>query len=160
MPEGEKNKNYQQFSLPQSASLTAPSPEGALLVHPPNRTINRNLTFIRYHARIYLYEEASIAFLEGLHMIWKEMTAPYKILRVISMIFFAICTCLFAYEIAEWTGAVAHWETGSIIFDFLIGIVPILEGIIELKKSRGSGILWIFFGSLKLVGEAFFLILL
>ena len=76
------------------------------------------------------------------------------------MIFFAICTCLFAYEIAEWTGAVAHWETGSIIFDFLIGIVPILEGIIELKKSRGSGILWIFFGSLKLVGEAFFLILL
>ena len=79
VPEGEKNKNYQQFSLPQSASLTAPSSEGALLVHPPNRTINRNLTFIRYHARIYLYEEASIAFLEGLRMKWKEMTAPYRI---------------------------------------------------------------------------------
>ena len=93
-------------------------------------------------------------------MKWKEMTAPYKILRVISMVFCAIGMCLLAYEIAEWTGAVAHWETGSIIFDFLIGIVPILEGIIELKWRRDFGILWIFFGSLKLVGEAFFLILL
>ena len=86
-------------------------------------------------------------------MKWKEMTAPYKILRVIFLICFAIGTGIFAYEIAGWCGAVAPWETGSIILDFLIGILIILEGTIELKKSRGSGILLIFCGSLKLVLE-------
>ena len=86
-------------------------------------------------------------------MKWKEMTTPYKILRVIFLICFAIGTGFFAYEIAGWCGAVAPWETGSIILDFLIGIVLILEGIIELKKSQGFGITGILLGSFKLVLE-------
>ena len=36
--EGEKDKKYQRFSLPQSAALTAPSSEGAMIGTPIKHT--------------------------------------------------------------------------------------------------------------------------
>lgn len=89
-------------------------------------------------------------------MKWKEMSTPFKILRVIFYLCFAAAACLFAYEVAGWFNAVKPWETGSDILDVLSGVLLILEGVNKLQKDRGFALTWIILGSLKIVLDTYF----